>query len=444
MATAPILEVVEPGTDIVEAVAQNPGLVLLDQGKRDAFYDRLKAETDKHVPDLTTDKGRKEIASLAFKVTRTKTAIDAARKQLTEDWRTKTSQANAAGKEITDRLDALAADVRRPLTEWETAEKTRVAECQAVIQRLRDAAVVTIDDTSADIRARGAEIFDIMIDEDRFQDLYAVADTLKAATIKSLTEAMRRLKREEEERAELEALRAQNAERERIAEEQRLAREAAEKTEREAKEAKAARIAAEQAEADRIKQAEEAAATRAREEAEAAAQAERDKIAAEQQALVDAANERARLAEEAAQAERDRVAEVDRQRNLSAEAIDFCRKAGNGVINGQSQSCETLITALDSIRANLDRYGDFAADVDLARTEALARVHEVKREVEIKAAQRRAEADKALQRRLKTEAKDAIMSCGVSEEAAQKIVLAIRAREIPHIHWAAQLPEQEA
>ena len=63
---------------LVAIVAENPVVVLTDQAKFDRFYQEMKRETDAHVADLTTEKGRKAIASLAFKVARTKTAIDEA------------------------------------------------------------------------------------------------------------------------------------------------------------------------------------------------------------------------------------------------------------------------------------------------------------------------------------------------------------------------------
>jgi colicin import membrane protein len=63
----------------VALVLQNPVAVLTDGAKFDALYASIKAEATAHQPDTATDKGRKAIAAMAFKITRTKTAIDAGR-----------------------------------------------------------------------------------------------------------------------------------------------------------------------------------------------------------------------------------------------------------------------------------------------------------------------------------------------------------------------------
>ena len=91
-----------PRTALVAQVSANPGLVLLDRERFDQFYEAIKAETDKLVPDLTTEKGRKEIASMAHKVAKTKTAIDAAGKLLNEEARSKINIVDAARRDIRD------------------------------------------------------------------------------------------------------------------------------------------------------------------------------------------------------------------------------------------------------------------------------------------------------------------------------------------------------
>jgi len=72
-----VAEVVSESTSIAIIVESNPGIVLIDKVKREEFYEHVKREVESFVPDLSTDKGRKAIAALAFKVSRTKTAIPA-------------------------------------------------------------------------------------------------------------------------------------------------------------------------------------------------------------------------------------------------------------------------------------------------------------------------------------------------------------------------------
>src|SRR5690606_11791300 len=119
-------EVIEaPGTSIALVVNQTPAIVLTDKKSRDEFYAHVQAEVDAFEPDLSTDKGRKAIASLAYKIARTKTAIDDAGKKLNEEARAKINAVDAERRAVREHFDALSAKVRQPLTEWEEGEKKR-------------------------------------------------------------------------------------------------------------------------------------------------------------------------------------------------------------------------------------------------------------------------------------------------------------------------------
>lgn len=383
MATAPLLTpvggevITTAGTDIVVAVAQNPGIVLLDSQKFDAFYEKLKAKAPADV-DVSTRKGRETLRSFAAEVRSEKAAIDKARLRLTKEWRDMTSQANAAGKVIEERLEGLAVEVRAPLTAWEEAEKARVAECQAAIETLRAAAIVTPEDTSAAVRERGKAIWETAIDADRFGDLFDDAETAKAQTVATLKAALARLTQEEADRAELERLRAEAAAREeadRLAAEAAAEKARAEQAERDRlAEAERQRIAAAEAaaaEAARLEQARADAAAAAQREAERLAQEERDRVQREHEAALAAERQRAEEAERAAQADRDRIAAEEAARAAEAKRL---------------------------------------ADEQAAR-----------------------EANQKHRTTVKPAAKEAIMTCGVSEECAQKIVLAIIAGEVPAV-----------
>ena len=162
---------IEPGTDIVAAIEQSPQIALLDPVKYSAFFARVKAETEKLVPDTSTTKGRDEIRSMANNVVKTKTAIDKARLTLTSQWRDQTNQVNAAGKVIEAELKQLAADVRKPLTDWETAEDARKDQCRTVISGIKNAMAVGLEDTAAEVRARGASVYGLTFDAVEFAGL---------------------------------------------------------------------------------------------------------------------------------------------------------------------------------------------------------------------------------------------------------------------------------
>lgn len=285
-------------TDIVAVIEQNPVVAFTDPKAFNQFFNRVKETASIPSPNVATHAGREEIRKMASKVTRTKTALEAARKKLTEEWRRKTAEVNEAGKEITQRLDALAKEVRKPLTDWEDADRLRQEQCEKTLEWIRSSAIVSLDDTAEAVQARGMEVWKVEITEDRFKDLYDTAVEAKNAAIASLKAAMDRLKIEEKEKAELEALRAEKAEREAREEAEREQRERAE---REAEQARLDKEREEQAarlEQERIDLAAREAEERARREAEEEAQRK-----------IDEANERARKAEAEAEAERKRIAD---------------------------------------------------------------------------------------------------------------------------------------
>jgi len=224
-------EVLAPETtDIIAAVFDDPTITFTNPERGKAFMVAVRAETSKLDADVTTAKGRDEIRAMASKVTRSKTLIDKSRLAMTKDLRDQVAKINEAGGQLVRELDALADEVRKPLTEWEEVEKLREERAADKVKWLRQAAVVTIADTSETVQARGGEVYGIEITKDEFGKHYAEAKELRDVAIETLKAAMERLKQEEADRAELARLRK--------ADEERLAREAAEREEREAAERK--------------------------------------------------------------------------------------------------------------------------------------------------------------------------------------------------------------
>lgn len=333
MATAAKIET----TDIVIA-NDSAQVVLFERDKFDAFYAKLKADIAAVPIDLTTDKGRKAIASAAAKVRSEKASIDRDRKRLTQEWRDMTAQVNGAWKTIEAELDELAVEARRPLTEWEEAEKARIALCREWIADFKHDGIVTLEDTAETVRKRGEHVWGRELNPAQFGDLLPEAESAKEQAIATLKAALARLTQEEADKAELEKLRAEAAERERIEQERiaaeeviRRAEEEKQRQQDEAREREEARIAAEKADAERIERARQEAAEAARLEVEEAARKEREAEAALKQAEVDAANERAAKAERDAQAERDRIAqaEAERERIAKEEAAEQAKRDKN-------------------------------------------------------------------------------------------------------------------
>ena len=299
-----------PARDIVAYVSENPVAAFTDEAAYSEFYEKVKAEVSAHVPDVSTEKGRKEIASLAYKVTRSKTAIDAAGKKLNEEARAQIGKVDAQRRKIRDELDALAAEVRQPLTDYEEAEKKRLAQVEYTLDTFREVvANVSIEDGSNFIADRLARVETEELDPEIFRDRLQEARVAKASAIDTLSKHLARAKQHEADQAELARLRAEQEERER-AEREAAEKAEADRLEQERRERKAAELKArEEAAAECARQEEQRKAREAIEAAEAEAKAVREKAEREERER-QAAIERSRREEEARTADREHRSKV--------------------------------------------------------------------------------------------------------------------------------------
>ncbi|WP_121775790.1 hypothetical protein [Acinetobacter bereziniae] len=268
-----------------------------------AIVDQIKAQVSSIVPDVTTAKGRKEIASLAYKVAQSKSAIDAEGKKLKEQYTVVTNKIDADRKFARDELDAERDRIRQPLTDWENAEKDRVAKHEGAIRAIKS----LYDENTAfqELFVIKGSIFDLEnfnIDES-FEEYEEQAKLAKFETLEKLRTALVACEKAEAERAELEHLRQAEIERQQKERDEKIAREAADKARVEA-EAKAL--------ADRKK-------------------AEQEKLEAEQrEARLKLEKEQAELREQQLKQqaiEREKQAEIDRQKAVEAERLRIEQEA---------------------------------------------------------------------------------------------------------------------
>lgn len=333
------------------------------------YLQKIRDEIDAFVPDVSTRKGREAIASIAYKVARSKTALDNVGKELVAELKDIPKKIDAERKRMRDTLDAWQEEVRRPLNDWQAAEDARVDRHQARIQQLRD--LVDVETLFAEgIRFKIENAEGVVIDEG-FEEFEAEAHQVKAKTLESLRASLAKQVKYEAEQAELERLRAETAAREQKEREERIAREAAEK----------ARL-----EADQKAQAEREAAQRR--ELEAKAAAERRELELKLQAEQ---AERARI-----QAEADRVAAEQRAEQEHQAAARRAEEAA------------------EQARQEERRRADAAAAEILRQQEAR-------------------EADKAHRASINRAALEAFVAGGMTEECAKQAITLIAQRKIPNI-----------
>lgn len=275
-----------------------------DEQAFDAMFNQIKTLANQVEVDLSTDKGRKAHKSFCFRIRKTKARIDDVRKDLTEDMRKKIAAINARGGDMVERLEELHDEVRKPLTEWEEAEKLRVETIRNTIEEARALGQVRFGETSQQIQERMNRL--PTHDLDWYAEFKDEADLVIQAAFNGLTIAKTAALNAEKEAAEREAERAELA-RLKKAEEERLAKERAEEEAR--KEEEARRLQA-QIEADKKVAAERAAMERQQ---------------AELQRQLDEANRKAEEAEKAAkeaQERAERAAEDERRRHAEERAAE--------------------------------------------------------------------------------------------------------------------------
>ena len=102
-----------------------------EKGGMDEALKHVRARLDEFVPDVSTNTGRKEIASWARRVSRSKTFLDDIRKKKIETAKAEIDTANGIWKPARETLDKWRDETRLPLTKWEAEEVPNICESDA-------------------------------------------------------------------------------------------------------------------------------------------------------------------------------------------------------------------------------------------------------------------------------------------------------------------------
>lgn len=258
------------------------------------YLDKITNEVSGLVPDLSTDKGRKEVASLAHKVAKSKTYLDGLGKDYVAELKQLPKTVDAERKRMRDYLDVLRDEIRRPLTEWEDKEKQRIHDIQASINAI--SSLQDMDYSDSDQIAESIKQAESFVVDDSLAEFEGYGKDVKEKTLALLNAALIVKKQEEKEAEAAAKAEAERIENERIEREEKIRQEAAEK----------ARIEAEQKakiEQERI-EAEKQAAIQAQKDAERREKEAAEKAESEKQQAIE--NERLRIeAKQKAEAEEE-------------------------------------------------------------------------------------------------------------------------------------------
>jgi len=344
------------GMSELQVIEQNAIVVAFqkENGIQDLF-DRMAEQARSIVPDVTTKKGRDAIASQAYKVSKSKTAVDNHGKDLVAGIKAQAAVIDRDRKAWRDQCDALRDEIRKPLDDWEQAEKARVAKHEQLIDVIRMSAAICQNPenpwASINIKDSISDLESLVIDSS-LEEYEEQAKLAKFESLELLRKALAQAEQREAEQVELERLRQAEIERQQKERDEAIARQAAEN----------ARIEAE----NKVKAEREQAEKLARESAEREARLKAEKEAAElreaqlkQQAIEQAKQaeikqkqaieaERKRIEDEQAakikadqEAEAARLANKEHMRSINREILNkFCEI---GLDEGQAKAVITAI-----------------------------------------------------------------------------------------------------
>ncbi|MDT3716260.1 hypothetical protein QVM48_22150 [Pseudomonas soli] len=361
----------------IEEISEANAPAIYVAGGLQQFIDLVKGEIEGEVPDLTTLKGRERIASLAAKVSKSKTAVEKPGRDYLRRLKEMPKVVEAELRDFVTKMDTLRDETRRPLTEWEAAEDARIDRHNDRLNWLKTLADDLGELSSLHIKGLIAEAEGMQLGA-HWEEFEAEAANAKDKVLSTLRAALQKREQFEAEQAELARLR---------------------------------REAEERAEQDRIRLAQEAAVEAERQRVAQAQQAEREAAARREQELIDQAaaqereaeNQRLQLKLQAEQAERARIqAEADRV--ATEQRMEQERQA----------AARRQEEAAEQARQDERRRADAAAAEILRQQEARER-------------------DKAHRASINRAALDAFIAGGMPEACAKQAVTLIAQRKIPNI-----------
>ena len=299
--------------------------VFTEPGAVDPILARIRQEIDAFTPpDVSTAKGRDEIKSFAFKITRSKTYLEKLGKELADEMKAVPKKIDASRKVVRDTLDQWSDEVRAPVTAWEEAEQARRDKHESLLAHVVAMADHMHGRSAEDLRgcldAVNATKIGPHLDEYE-SDIAAAVERSRNA----LTLAIAEREKQEAEAAELARLRKEAEERAARDREEELQRKAAEDARIEAERKAAAEIERREAAAKAEREAIEAKALA---DKEAAERREREQQAAIERAQREAAETEARVKREAEEAKAREADEARRREENRAH----CAKINNAAV----------------------------------------------------------------------------------------------------------------
>jgi len=196
--------------ELIEALELSPTTVFADADAFDKLIEHMAKLAADFKPDLSTDKGRKAIASFAFRFTRSKTAIAKACEELVDVKKEEIAKLKAQSDKMGTRIAELAATAREPLTKWEAEEAERKKNCEELVAYIEQLAALKINGKTEPFDAILKAIAEVQITDELGQ--YRARAEAALENAKATVEILHQQhKKAEADRIELERLQAESA-----------------------------------------------------------------------------------------------------------------------------------------------------------------------------------------------------------------------------------------
>ncbi|MFW1826447.1 hypothetical protein ACG9X3_05420, partial [Acinetobacter sp. ULE_I092] len=103
-----------------------------------SLFEKIATEARSVIFDMSVKKERDALKSFAYNLARTKTTVDNYGKEMVAEIKKQSGVIDADRKFWRDNMDLLQEEIRKPLTEFENAEKDRVAKHENAIKEITD------------------------------------------------------------------------------------------------------------------------------------------------------------------------------------------------------------------------------------------------------------------------------------------------------------------
>lgn len=295
-ATESVQEILPPGEVgtivalIEEAKSNNLVVALSSEKGLDPLLEKIRERVRSEKFDVTSEKGRKRIGSVAREIGETKMDLKRMGLELTEGWRKSTKAVTSEMSRVETEMDALRDEILAPRIEFENREKNRVDGHKQRLEQLAALALFPDPDyapTSAAIQNRINRLSDF--NDIDWQEFVEIAEVSREKVEAQLSTMLVTLKKAEDDAAELALFRQkqeeENARAQKTYDEAHIdnvAFDAAAKAKKDAEEEAERQRVAREAE---VKKEQDALQAQKDESDAKVAKAEEDRIAAHKQAI---------------------------------------------------------------------------------------------------------------------------------------------------------------